>query len=63
MDPVYSFRDSTTNVLMSWGWQESNCRFDQPVCDIRQEEPWDFNLQPGKWQWNGTEWVPYPPTP
>ena len=56
---MYSFRDPVTNVLTSWGYQESNCRLWQPTCDTRQEEAWDFNLEPYKWQWDGTKWIPW----
>jgi len=59
---MYSYRDPVTNVLMSWGYASSNCRIGQipPNCDIQREEPEDFNLTPGEWQWDGEKWIPYP---
>lgn len=49
----YSFRDPVTGILKAWGYVESNS-----PGDIAQEEPDDFNLDPGKWKWDGTQWVP-----
>lgn len=55
----YSFRDPVTGVLVAWGYVETN----RPG-DIRQSEPWDFNLEVNKWRWDDTlsppAWVPYP---
>lgn len=49
-----SFRDPTTNVLKAHGFIEDN-----ETGDLVRQEADDFNLQPGKWQWDGAEWVAY----
>jgi hypothetical protein len=47
-----SFRDPVTNVLKAWGCTESNGE------DIAREESDDFDLEPGKWMFEGGQWVP-----
>jgi len=47
-------------VLMSWGYQQANCRWQQPLCDEPIVVPWDFDLECGKWRWDGADWVPFP---
>ena len=47
-----SFRDAATGVLKAHGFMEAN-----GAGDIKQSEAEDFNLDPGKWKWNGSAWV------
>lgn len=54
-DQKYAFYNADTFVLVAWGYFESSCTIFRPKCDIRVEVPWDFELEPGKWKWNGTE--------
>ena len=58
--PRYSFYDPVTNVLKAHGFVETNT-----PGDIRQEVPDGFDLEPGRWRWDGTTWQPFvpPPTP
>jgi hypothetical protein len=54
-----SFRDAATGVLKAHGFVARN-----EAADIAQEEPDDFSLEPGRWRWDGTQWVPFtPPVP
>lgn len=53
-----SFRDATTNVLTAWGFMETNA-----PGDLKRAEADDFALEVGKWQFNGTAWVPFTPPP
>ena len=53
-----SFRDPVTGVLKAHGFVQTNA-----PGDIAQPEADDFNLQPGLWQWNGTQWVAFVPPP
>lgn len=55
-----SFRDPATGVLKAWGFIIQNV-----PGDLAQPESEDFALEPGKWRWNGTAWVPFtaPPPP
>lgn len=51
-----SFRDPVTGVLKAWGYAESN------GSDIARAEPADFNLEPGKWRFDGAQWVSVQPS-
>lgn len=53
-----SFRDPVTNVLKAHGFVNRNASN-----DLVQDEADDFALQPGRWQWTGTTWVPFLPPP
>lgn len=53
-----SFRDPVTNVLMAYGYCETNA-----PGDLARDEPDDFNLDPGKWALVGDEWIPVAPSP
>lgn len=52
-----SFRDPVTNVLKAHGYMSTNA-----VGDLMRDEPDDFNLEPGKWKWDGVAWVANSPT-
>lgn len=56
----HSFRDPLTGVLSAHGFVLTN-----NPSDVRQVESDDFNLDPGKWRWDGAQWVPFvaPPKP
>ncbi len=56
--PHNSFRDPVTQVLVAHGFVSGN----RPG-DIIQPEKDGFSLDPGKWQWNGTAWIPFTPPP
>lgn len=49
-----SFRDPNTGVLKAVGFCASN-----EAGDLTQPEADDFNLEPGKWRWDGTKYVAY----
>ena len=53
-----SFRDPITNVLKCHGFVLTN----QPG-DLARDESDDFALEPGRWQWNGAQWVGFTPPP
>lgn len=50
-----SFRDPVTNVLKGWGYAEAN------GTDIARAEPDGFNLEPGRWRFDGAQWVGHAP--
>lgn len=50
-----SFRDPITNVLKASGFVATN-----DPGDLVRDESDTFNLEPGKWQWNGAQWVAIP---
>lgn len=52
---IKSFRDPVINILRSWGYVESNGD------DTARNESDDFNLEPGKWRFEGGQWVAYAP--
>jgi hypothetical protein len=52
----HAFRDPTTGVLKCVGFVERN----EPG-DIKMVVPDEFALEPGKWKWDGTAWVPFAP--
>lgn len=58
--PFRSFRNPNTGVLVAWGAVLTN-----GPGEIAQLEPDGFNLEVGKWRWDGSQWVPYtaPPAP
>ena len=56
--PRHSFRDPVTHVLKTHGFVQAN-----DLGDLRQVEADTFVLEPGKWRWNGSQWVPYTPPP
>lgn len=55
--PKMSFRDPITNVLTAWGYINQN------GSDLGQPESESFSLSVGQWQWNGSTWVPFLPSP
>jgi len=52
----HSYRDAVTNVLVAQGFVTRT-----QAGEIERDEPDDFNLAPGLWQWNGSAWVSYTP--
>lgn len=52
-----SFRDPATGVLKAFGYCDENA-----PGDLAREEPDDFHLEPGKWQFVDGEWVPRAPS-
>ena len=53
-----SFRDPVTGVLKAFGCVDFNAEG-----DLVREEPDGFDLEPGKWQLEGDQWVVAVPTP
>jgi hypothetical protein len=53
-----AFLDPTTGVLKGHGYMAALDPGDQ-VLDV----PDDFALEPGRWRWDGTKWVPFTPPP
>jgi hypothetical protein len=55
-----SFRDGITGVLKGHGYVSTN----EPG-DIFQDEPDNFDLEPGRWRWDGAAWIVFvaPPAP
>ena len=53
-----SFRDPATNVLKAHGFVKSNA-----PGDLIRDELEDFNLEPGKWQFDSVldDWIPFVP--
>lgn len=49
-----SFYSPTTGILKCHGFVESN-----EFGDIKVPVSDDFTLEPGKWRWDGTQWVSY----
>ena len=52
--PRHSFRDPVTNILMAHGFVATNS-----PGDLIQIEADDFQLEPGKWRWDGAQWVSF----
>ena len=53
-----SFRDPLTQVLKAHGFVTTNA-----PGDIQHPEDDAFNLEPGRWRWDGSTWVAVPPAP
>lgn len=56
--PRHSFRDPVTHVLKAHGFVQAN-----DLGDLRQVEADTFVLEPGKWRWNGSQWLSFTPSP
>ena len=56
--PRYSFHDAVTGVLKAHGFVEANA-----PGDVRQEVLDNFDLEPGRWRWDGAAWVAFVPPP
>ena len=55
----HSFRDPVTQVLQAHGFLDSN-----RAGDLQQAEEQNFDLEPGRWRWDGSAWVVFtPPAP
>jgi hypothetical protein len=54
----HSYRDAVTNVLLAQGFVTRT-----QAGEIGQVEADTFSLEPGLWQWNGSAWVAFVPTP
>lgn len=53
-----AFIDSSTRLLKCHGTVETN-----ETGDIALLVPDGFNLEPGFWRWDGTQWVAHTPPP
>jgi hypothetical protein len=53
-----AFIDPQTGRLKAHGYVASN----EPG-DVALDVPDDFALDPGRWRWDGTQWVPFTPPP
>jgi hypothetical protein len=55
-----AFIDPTTGLLKGHGYMAALDPGDQTL-----DVPDDFDKVPGRWRWDGTQWVPFtpPPTP
>lgn len=54
----HSFRDPFSGALIAHGFVETNA-----PGDLKQAETDAFALEPGRWRWDGTQWVAYVPPP
>lgn len=54
--PRYAFIDSSSGVLKTHGYVETN-----EVGDTRLEVSEDFMLKPGRWRWNAGLWELFTP--
>lgn len=53
-----SFRDRMSGVLKAHGYAEAN-----ESDDVKMAVADDFDLEPGRWRWDGRAWVPVTPAP
>lgn len=56
--PRNSFRHPVTGVLMAHGFVESN-----NLGEVKMLVSDDFALEPGKWRWDGMQWISFFPPP
>ena len=53
-----AFLDAVTGELKAHGFVEQNA-----PGDLAMSVPDDFSLEPHRWQWNGSTWLPFTPAP
>ena len=53
-----AFVDKTSGALKAFGFVDAN-----GAGDTKINVPDDFNLEPNKWQWDGSKFIAYTPPP